>query len=140
MWEGNGKAKHVHSSAGRAMFALAALLVGVILTMGFGAGRGWAQSVPATVRDYVGPSAPPPESAAAPDSGIEEGPLAPGPVYCSPCLYYSGDFDVSGSNPNGLTNENDTIVSLSQIFTPFSVPAGHTWQVSGLLANVLTTQ
>jgi hypothetical protein len=61
-------------------------------------------------------------------------------VYCSPCLYYSGDFDVSGSNPNGLTNENDTIVSLSQIFTPFSVPAGHTWQVSGLLANVLTSQ
>ena len=126
--------------AGRAMFALAAFLMGVILTIGLCAGRGWAQSVPATVRDYVGPSAPLSESAAAPDSGIEEGPLAPAPVYCSPCLYYSGDLDPSGPNPDGLSDENDTIVSLSQILTPFSVPAGHTWLASGLLANVLTTQ
>ncbi|HEY2524562.1 MAG TPA: hypothetical protein VGI29_05850 [Candidatus Binataceae bacterium] len=39
-----------------------------------------------------------------------------------------------------MTDENDTIVSLSQTLTPFSVPAGHTWLASGLLINVLTTQ
>lgn len=62
--------------------------------------------------------------------------LAPGPAYCNPCLYYSGDLNIATGD--GLANENDTIVSLSQVFTPFTIPTGHTWFITGVLINNLT--
>ena len=62
--------------------------------------------------------------------------LAPAPAYCNPCLYYSGDLNIA--NGDGLANENDGIVSLSQVFTPFTIPTGHTWLITGVLINTLT--
>jgi hypothetical protein len=59
------------------------------------------------------------------------------PTYCQPCLYYSGDFNPTGANPDGLANENDVVVSLSQIYTPFVVPSGKKWHVQRLFVNSL---
>jgi len=67
----------------------------------------------------------------------ENGPQGP-PSYCNPCLFYGGDFDVQ--NPNADTFANENIVPggspiLSQIYSPFKVPKGQTWVVTGLFIN-----
>ncbi|HEV8046835.1 MAG TPA: hypothetical protein VGP35_03855 [Terriglobales bacterium] len=61
------------------------------------------------------------------------------PTYCSPCLFYTGDFDSSNSNANGLANESDLLVSDSHIYTaiPFFHPHGAS--VTGLFVNSLDT-
>jgi len=63
--------------------------------------------------------------------------VVPGaPSYCSPCLFYAGDFDSNASDANGLANEFDvTISSGAATYAPFKVPAGHTWTVTGLLTD-----
>src|SRR5438874_11224264 len=66
----------------------------------------------------------PPASCRLPDSG---------------CLFYGGDFDSSNSNANGLANENDLIVSDARTYTPFTVPAGRVWTVTGALGNHLSS-
>ena len=40
------------------------------------------------------------------------------PAACNPCLYYSGDFNPNDADANALANEQDAIVSNSQIYTP----------------------
>jgi len=60
------------------------------------------------------------------------------PAYCKPCLFYGGDFDPS--SPAADTFANDNILPggspiLSQIYSPFQVPAGETWKVTGLFIN-----
>jgi hypothetical protein len=58
------------------------------------------------------------------------------PDYCKPCLFYAGDFDSTASDANGLTNEFDLIVSTgAAVYTPFIVPKGKTWTVTGLFTN-----
>ena len=58
------------------------------------------------------------------------------PTYCKPCLFYAGDFDSNASDSNGLTNEKDLIVSTgAAVYTPFIVPKGKTWTVTGLFTN-----
>jgi len=43
------------------------------------------------------------------------------PSDCSPCLYYSGDFDASNPNADGLRNGNETWQSVdSQVWVPFT--------------------
>jgi hypothetical protein len=61
------------------------------------------------------------------------------PSYCKPCLYYTGDFNSSNSNANGLANEADLIVPDSHIYTaiPFYHPNGAS--VTGLFVNSLDT-
>jgi hypothetical protein len=55
------------------------------------------------------------------------------PSYCKPCLFYAGDFDSNASDANGLANEVDVIVSTgATTYTPFIVPKGKTWTVTGL--------
>ena len=55
------------------------------------------------------------------------------PSYCRPCLFYAGDFDSNASDANGLANEVDIIVSTGAVtYTPFIVPKGKTWTVTGL--------
>ncbi|MGH7913924.1 MAG: hypothetical protein ACREPW_04655 [Candidatus Binataceae bacterium] len=85
--------------------------------------------------DYgVTPGAAPDLSAAPPQSRL----VATGPPsYCSPCRFYSGDFNSASPNAEGLSNENDDSVHLSQLFTPFTVPSGHQWIVTGLFINSL---
>jgi hypothetical protein len=58
------------------------------------------------------------------------------PTYCKPCLFYAGDFDSNASDANGLPNEVDLIVSTgAAAYTPFIVPKGKTWTVTGLFTN-----
>lgn len=58
------------------------------------------------------------------------------PKYCKPCLFYAGDFDSNASDANGLANEFDLIVSTgAAVYTPFIVPKGKTWTVTGLFTN-----
>lgn len=58
------------------------------------------------------------------------------PKYCKPCLFYAGDFDSNASDANGLPNEVDIIVSTgAATYTPFIVPKGKTWTVTGLFTN-----
>ncbi len=55
------------------------------------------------------------------------------PTFCKPCLFYAGDFDSTASDANGLANEVDVIVSTgAATYTPFIVPKGKTWTVTGL--------
>lgn len=62
------------------------------------------------------------------------------PSYCKPCLFYAGDFDSDASDANGLANEFDIIVSAgATVYTPFIVPKGKTWTVSGLFTNNFIT-
>jgi hypothetical protein len=63
--------------------------------------------------------------------------VPPQPSYCSPCLFYGGDFDSSNPNENGLANENSLIVADTTMFIPFRVPGGTVWKVSGLFTNDL---
>ncbi len=58
------------------------------------------------------------------------------PEYCKPCLFYAGDFDSNASDANGLANEVDVIVSTgAAVYTPFIVPKGKTWTVTGLFTD-----
>ena len=55
------------------------------------------------------------------------------PTFCKPCLFYAGDFDSNASDANGLANEVDIVVSTgAATYTPFIVPKGKTWTVTGL--------
>jgi hypothetical protein len=62
------------------------------------------------------------------------------------CLFYGGDFLYDPfyppTIPNALANENDTLVSGTlygaATWTPFTVPAGQTWAVTGLFTNNLS--
>jgi hypothetical protein len=62
------------------------------------------------------------------------------------CLFYGGDFvfnPLSANVANGLANENDSIISGSPYgaatWTPFTVPAGQVWTVTGLFSNNQST-
>jgi len=61
------------------------------------------------------------------------------PSYCHPCLYYTGDFDSSNSNANGLTNENDLLVPDSHIYAVAPFEYSKVVAVSGLFVNSLDT-
>jgi len=57
------------------------------------------------------------------------------PSYCNPCLFYGGDFDSNGPEPNGLYNGNTS--SSAAVYVPFTVAKGSkAWTVSGLFANI----
>jgi hypothetical protein len=59
------------------------------------------------------------------------------PAACSPCLYYSGDFNAGDPNANGLANESDAIVTTgASVYTP--VTPDSDWLVSGLFENTLS--
>jgi hypothetical protein len=77
----------------------------------------------------------------------QAGPAAPvgteEPCIANPCVFYAGDFDPAGPNPNGLWNSNNTLFGISgSVYVPFTVPKrykgakGKTdWNVSGLFMN-----
>ena len=61
------------------------------------------------------------------------------------CLFYGGDFSydpLSSNVANGLANENTLLVTGSPYgaatWVPFTVPAGQTWEVTGLFTNNLS--
>lgn len=63
------------------------------------------------------------------------------------CLFYGGDFVdnplAPPSLPNGLANETDVSVTGTPygaaVWVPFTVPAGQTWNVTGLFTNNLSS-
>jgi hypothetical protein len=57
------------------------------------------------------------------------------PSYCKPCLFYGGDFDISGPSPNALLNQNTYVEGSSAVYVPFAVPPNQTWTVAGLFSN-----
>src|SRR5271170_246673 len=63
------------------------------------------------------------------------------PAYCSPCLFYSGDFDPTNPKANALGNGVMLIygVGSSSIYMPFVIPSGETWSVRALFVNELAT-
>jgi hypothetical protein len=64
------------------------------------------------------------------------------PPYCSPCLFYGGDFDATNPNANAL--ENDLVLTFDLIpriiSIPFVVPSGRRWTVGGLFVNEISLQ
>jgi hypothetical protein len=59
------------------------------------------------------------------------------PAACSPCLYYSGDFNAADPNADGLSNEVDALITTgAHVYTP--VTPDSQWTVSGLLVNTLS--
>ena len=104
---------------------LGALAVFATLAMALGSGSAGASQGPAaTARALGGHSS---------TSSVKS--FAP-PAACSPCLYYSGDFDANDANANGLANESDAIVPSSSIYTP--VTPNVTWHASALFINTLS--
>jgi len=68
------------------------------------------------------------------------GRLEAAPSYCTPCLFYGGDFDPSSPAADTFANENiypGGSETLSQIYSPFTVPAGQMWKVTGLFINTI---
>lgn len=67
------------------------------------------------------------------------------PCIANPCVFYSGDFDIAGQNPNALWNNSSTGFGiLGTVYVPFQVPKkykgakGKTdWNVQGLFVNEL---
>jgi hypothetical protein len=57
------------------------------------------------------------------------------PPYCQPCLFYGGDFDPTGANPNALGN-SDTLFQQATTYVPFYVPTGQVWTIRGMFSNV----
>jgi hypothetical protein len=58
------------------------------------------------------------------------------PAYCSPCLFYSGDFNPLDPNADALANENDLSVSSASVYT--AVRPNRDWVVTGLFVNTLS--
>lgn len=54
------------------------------------------------------------------------------PAYCSPCLFYGGDFDPNNLNSGTVANEMTILVPQAAVYVPFNVPPGKTWSVTGL--------
>lgn len=66
--------------------------------------------------------------------------LQAAPAYCKPCLFYGGDFNSGGPAADTFANENiypGGSQIISQIYSPFTVPAGQSWNVTGLFINTI---
>jgi len=61
------------------------------------------------------------------------------PSYCKPCLFYTGDFNSSWSNANGLFNADDSPLGITAyVYGAFTVPKGKTWTITKLFINTLS--
>jgi hypothetical protein len=59
------------------------------------------------------------------------------PKYCSPCLFYGGDWNDADPNWTILVNgDNPSFGGPAAMYTPFTVPAGKTWTVTSIFSNV----
>jgi len=106
-------------------FALLGALAALAAMLGGGSASGASQGAAATARGLGGNG---------PVKSVNT--FAP-PAACSPCLYYSGDFNPADPNANGLANEVDALVTTgAHQYTP--VTPNLTWQVSGLFINTLS--
>jgi hypothetical protein len=58
------------------------------------------------------------------------------PAYCSPCLFYGGDWDPNSSWVV-YANWNTTGLGVATVYVPFTVPTGQVWTVNSLFTNGL---
>jgi hypothetical protein len=58
------------------------------------------------------------------------------PKYCSPCLFYAGDWNNTDPNWDAVADWDLPIYGQAALYTPFSVPKGKTWTVTAIFANV----
>jgi len=72
-------------------------------------------------------------------------PFKPGPMatpkYCKPCLFYTGDFNDSGSGADGVFNAQGGALGSggsSYIYGAFVVPKGKKWKITKLFINTLS--
>lgn len=70
-----------------------------------------------------------------PLAAIGQGKEPTPPPYCTPCLFYGGDFDPSGASPNALGNSY-TLFQQATTYVPFYVPTGQVWTIRGMFSNV----
>jgi hypothetical protein len=78
------------------------------------------------------------DATAEPTNVAREGTKPTPPAYCSPCLFYGGDFDAN--NPNsGILSNSYTNFYPATTYVPFYVPPGETWTIGGLFSNDMST-
>jgi hypothetical protein len=58
------------------------------------------------------------------------------PPLCSPCLMYGGDLNPTDPNAAGLSDEDTLLIPGSSTYAAYTVPAGITAGVTGILVNV----
>jgi hypothetical protein len=58
------------------------------------------------------------------------------PALCNPCLFYGGDITPSGSNAEGMADENTLSAPDTSTFAAFEVPEGVTAIITGILFNI----
>jgi len=66
---------------------------------------------------------------------------AKAPSYCKPCIFYTGDFNSSSSNANGLFDAVGGALGSSgsaYVYGGMTVPKGKTWSITALIANILS--
>jgi hypothetical protein len=64
------------------------------------------------------------------------------PKYCSPCLFYTGDFNPSGSGADGVDNELGGSLGsgeYAEVYDGMTVPKGKIWTITKLFINTLAT-
>jgi len=94
------------------------------------------QRQPATAGQFAG------QSQVRNDGGAQKGSAVVRCANVAGYYYYSGNFDSTNSNANGLANEADVIVADSHIYQPFTVKSKgskHHLNVTGLCVNSLDT-
>jgi len=103
-----------------------------------------------TIQDYGPFPTSPVEPATAVKPAVAQAPAATSGKCGNPktsCLFYGGDFLDNPLYPptlaNGLANESTVLIPGSPygaaVWIPFTVPAGETWDVTGLFTNDLST-
>jgi hypothetical protein len=103
----------------------------LLVSVAFAASNSGGPQAPPKVLTTVGQAGP-----AAP-VGTEE------PCISNPCVFYAGDFDPAGPNPNGLWNANNTVIGITgSTWVPVTVPKKYKgakgksdWTVTGLFFN-----
>lgn len=59
------------------------------------------------------------------------------PAYCKPCLFYGGDWNNESADWVLFANADEAAFGgLVELYNAFKVPAGQTWNVTGLFANI----
>lgn len=102
-------------------------------------------SNPASTQSSGGKAPPPVVLTAVAQTGVDYPASPEEPCIVNHCLFYAGDFDPNGPNPNGLWNGVDNFFGLNidgTVWVPFDIPKkfkgakGKTdWVVTGLFVN-----
>ncbi|HEY7096613.1 MAG TPA: hypothetical protein VH437_07815 [Terriglobales bacterium] len=58
------------------------------------------------------------------------------PPYCSPCLFYGGDWDPNSSWV-AYANWNTVALGQATVYVPFTVPTGEVWTIDNMFTNNL---